>query len=191
MNKVGKIMIGTGIVCIFLSIFFGIYNYYEEVEAGNNSREVVEEILDNIQNINQEEDNVLVYQTIKGYKTLGIISLPKLELDLPILTEWDYDRLKVGPCVYYGSIETNDLVICGHSYRTHFKYLSKLSIGDYIIITDVNNHEYIYEICDKDVINPYDIDSVIDSGYDLTLFSCYNGGTERMTIYCRRVNSKI
>lgn len=191
MNKIGKVLVSVGVLFIALAIGFACHNYYEDYIAGNNSKEIVKEILDNIEKVDEKKGKVVVYQSIHGYNVSGIISIPDLNLELPILSDWDYNRLNVGPCIYFGSIETHDLVICGHSYRTHFRYLSRLDKGDYIIITDMNNHEHIYEVCDKNVVNPYDIDSVIDSEYDLTLFSCYNGGTERIAIYCNEVNSNI
>ena len=44
------------------------------------------------------------------------------------------------------------MIICGHSYKKHFKYLSKLKQGDYVIFTDVLNNQYIYEVEDTSYI---------------------------------------
>ena len=130
----------------------------------------------------------MVYSTIRGYDCFGVITIPSLGIELPILNTWDYERLDIGPCIYYGNINENNLVICGHSYKSHFKYLYNLEINDYVIITDVNNNQYIYQVKDMNVINPKDTDEVIENDFDLTLFTCYNSGSQRIVIHLNKVN---
>ena len=103
------------------------------------------------------------------------------------MSEYDYSRLKKTPCRYYGSIHTNDLIICGHSYKTHFKYLNKLKQKDLIIFTDVNNVNYVYEVLEIEVLKKTDVEKMIDNNYDLTLYTCTNGGIDRLTIRCNKV----
>ena len=68
-------------------------------------------------------------ETINGYDYIGVLEIPALNLTLPIMADWDYDRLKIAPCRQFGSVETNDLVIAGHNYKTHFGYLDQLQVG--------------------------------------------------------------
>ena len=201
MSKLGKLFVSLGIILIVISIFMLVYNKYEDIRAGKNSQDVLNIIVDTI-NENDQIDNTLELlnndiskemetTSIKGYDYIGTIIIPKLNLQLPIMSEYDYNRLKISPCRYYGSIYTNDLIICGHSYKTHFKYLNKLKQEDIIIFTDVNNNTYFYEVLEIEVLEPTDVFEMINNDYDLTLYTCTNGGTDRLAIRCNRVLENI
>ena len=140
-------------------------------------------------NINNEIEDKTIMQTIKinGYDYIGTIIIPSLNLRLPIMSEYDYDRLKISPCRYYGSIYTNDLIICAHSYKTHFKYIGNLNQGDKIIITDVSGINYIYAVLEIEILNPNDVSKMIDNQFDLTLYTCTNDGLKRITVRCNRI----
>ena len=189
-NNLGKIFITQGVILIIISISMLIYNKYEDIKAYKFSQEVLVIIENNISdNEVKENDYSKEMDTIniKGYDYIGTIIIPKLDLKLPIMSEYDYSRLKKTPCRYYGSIHTNDLIICGHSYKTHFKYLNKLKQKDLIIFTDVNNVNYVYEVLEIEVLKKTDVEKMIDNDYDLTLYTCTNGGIDRLTIRCNRV----
>lgn len=197
MSKLGKLFVSLGIILIVIAISMLGYNKYEDIKAGENSRDVLD-IIENTINENNRIDNSLELvnndisnemetTNIKGYDYIGTIIIPKLKLELPIMSEYDYNRLKISPCRYYGSIYTNDLIICGHSYKTHFRYLNKLKQEDLIIFTDVNNNSYIYEVLEIEVLESTDVDKMINNDYDLTLYTCTNGGIDRLAIRCNRV----
>ena len=71
-----------------------------------------EEIVTNVSILTKQEENVI---NVRGNDYIGIIEIPALNLELPIMSEFTYDKLKIAPCRYFGSIRTNDLVICGIS----------------------------------------------------------------------------
>lgn len=193
MSKIGKKLIIIGISLIIISSILSIHNIYEENKAGKNSIAVLDNmkdtIVENVQNINNEIENEKNMQTINinGYDYIGTITIPSLNLELPIMSEYDYDRLKISPCRYYGSIYTNDLIICAHSYKTHFKYISNLNQGDKIIITDTLGINYIYEVLEIEILNPNDVSKMIDNEFDLTLYTCTNDGLKRITVRCNRI----
>lgn len=193
MSKIGKKLIIIGISLIIISSILSIHNIYEENKAGKNSIAVLDNmkdtIVENVQNINNEIENENTMQTINinGYDYIGTITIPSLNLELPIMSEYDYDRLKISPCRYYGSIYTNDLIICAHSYKTHFKYISNLNQGDKIIITDTLGINYIYEVLEIEILNPNDVSKMIDNEFDLTLYTCTNDGLKRITVRCNRI----
>lgn len=196
MNKLGKVFITLGVILIAISISMIIYNKYEDLNAGKASQDVLAIIEENVEENNIENDlDILVNDSskemettkIKGYDYIGTIIIPKLNLELPIMSEYDYDRLKKAPCRYYGSIYTNDLIICGHSYKTHFRYLNKLKQKDLVVFTDVNNTSYIYEVLEIEVLEKTDVEKMINNDYDLTLYTCTNGGIDRLAIRCNRV----
>jgi len=194
MNKIGKIFIFIGLFLITLSISLIINNRYDEYNAGIQSQEVLDTLKENY-----NEDNLKVVNTITneikdmkttnidGYDYIGWITIPTLNLELPIMSEHDYTRLNIAPCRYYGSIYTNDLIICAHSYETHFKNIDKLNQNDLIIITDINGNIYKYEVLEIEILNPKEVSKMIDNEFDLTLYTCTNDGLNRITVRCNRI----
>ena len=134
------------------------------------------------------EDLVL---NISGYDYIGVISIPSLNIKLPIMRETDYDRLAISPCKYYGNINTNDLVLCAHDYVNQFGKISNLKENDIIIITDVLGNNYVYKVVLTEELNPTDITNMIDSPFDLTLYTCSYGALKRITVRCNRIYDYI
>lgn len=195
MNKVGKKLIILGFFLITISASLVVYNNYKEIMAGKKSKEVLTVIKTNFNNTNQitidEEIKEMQMVNINGYDYIGTITIPNLNLELPIMSDYDYDRLNIAPCRYYGSIYTDDLIICGHSYKTHFKYLSNLKQKDIIIFTDINGDNYFYEVLEIEVLNPKEVSEMIDNDFDLTLYTCTNDGLNRITVRCNKIINKI
>lgn len=126
--------------------------------------------------------------TVDGYEYIGYLSIPALGLELPIMADWDYERLKIAPCRHFGSSGTDDLVIAGHNYKTHFKYLSNLKAGAEILFTDANGNANQYVLVrDPELLAPDEVDAVQNSGYDLVLYTCTPGRTARVVVFCDRV----
>lgn len=124
---------------------------------------------------------------IDGYAYIGYISIPDLGLELPIMSEWDYPRLKIAPCRYMGTVKGDDLVLLAHNYNKHFGKLKKLTPGAIVSFTDVDGATTNYEVVSLVTLQPTDVEKVTASGYDLTLFTCTYGGRTRVTVYCDRI----
>lgn len=124
-----------------------------------------------------------------GYnECIGILSIPVLGLELPILTDWSYEKLKVAPCHYYGSYYEKNFVIAGHNYRAHFKRFPELQQGDLIIFTDVTNTAHYYEVVLLETLAEDATEQMITSGFDLSLYTCTpGGGAGRVTVRCNTV----
>ena len=123
------------------------------------------------------------------YDYIGIISFPYLGLELPLLNELDDESklLDVAPCREFGSIETNDLVVAGHSYRKHFGHLSRIPVGEKVVITTMDGTVYEYKIEVTEVLDPDQVDRVVNSGYDLCLYTCTASSTQRYVLWCSRI----
>ena len=196
MNKISKVFISIGIILITSSILLIIYNNYEEKKAGLNSKEALSLIKDNLEENNIDNQIKFVKANnqemktiqINNYDYIGTINIPVLNLELPVMSECDYTRLDIAPCRYYGSIYTNDLIICAHSYKTHFKYLDKLKQKDIIIFTDVDNNNYIYEVLEVEILSPTSVSEMINNDFDLTLYTCTSDGNNRITVRCNRID---
>ena len=123
---------------------------------------------------------------IDGEEYLGVLSIPALELQLPVFNEWSYARLKKAPCRQFGAVETDDLVIAAHNYASHFGRLRQLSSGDSVLFTDASGAAAAYVVERVQVIEPTAIEAVQKSGYPLTLYTCTKGGAARVAVFCRR-----
>ena len=124
---------------------------------------------------------------VNGYRYIGELDVPSLELSLPVMEEWDYDRLKIAPCRFSGNVYEDNLVICAHNYPTHFSPLKYAPIGTQIKFTDAEGTEFYYTITSIDTIGPNDVEGMLSGDWDLTLFTCNTSGQTRCTIRCERI----
>ena len=130
--------------------------------------------------------------TIDGYDYIGYIEIPALELALPVMADWNEEKLKLAPCRHFGSTKTDDLVIAGHNYRRHFANFTDLDIGDSIRFTDMDGQTIEYTIGKIDLLEPDAVWRVLDSNYDLILYTCDYSGGKRIAVFCERnvINSR-
>lgn len=120
--------------------------------------------------------------TIDGIDYIGVLRIPALELELPIISNWSYSNLKTAPCRYSGSAYQNNLIICGHDYTSHFGHLKFLGEGDIATFTDIDGNIFTYGMADIEILQPTAIEEMESGGGDLTLFTCTVGGQSRLTV---------
>ena len=110
-----------------------------------------------------------------------------LELELPVISQWDYPALKVAPCRYSGSLYQDNLIICAHNYASHFGKLKELQPGDTVLFTDMDEHVVTFQVVERETLNPMDAEGMEAGDWDLALFTCTIGGQTRVTIRLERV----
>ena len=198
MGKAGNVcmLLGTALVLAALSLF--LWNQREAAEAGRAAEAVLPRLVENMEaartkpatpdaTLPDPYDPEMTVVEIDGYGYVGVLTIPALELELPVMSEWDAARLKIAPCRQFGSVETNDLVIAGHNYKTHFGYLDQLQVGDAVNFTDVNGKVTVYHVELTSILQSDDVDAVQNSGYPLVLYSCTYSGKTRLTVFCKKV----
>jgi len=106
------------------------------------------------------------------------IRIPAISVDHPIVQGDDWESLKHGVGQRLGSAnpgENGNLVLSAHNdiYGEIFRYLSKLELGDEIIILTATD-QYTYLVEEILILKPNQV-SVLDPGEDpiVTLISCY------------------
>ena len=129
-------------------------------------------------------------ELIDGQKYIGVVEIPDLELTLPIISEWSDAKLKISPCRYVGSAYTNDMILSGHSYVNHFRYIRKLERGAEIIFTDMAGTRFVYEVSDTEVIDASGVERMLSGEWDMSLFTCTTNGSARHTVRCKLVPEK-
>lgn len=190
MCRVSKYLVVMGISLITISFSLLLRNRLNEEETIRKTNEV----LNVIENTEIDEDLVVSDEsemrvvTIDGNDYIGTLEMPSLGLKLPIMSETSYEKLSVSPGRYYGSIYTNDLVICAHDYYDHFGKIDRLRTNDIIIFEDMNNRKYVYEVKMIEVLNSTDVLEMIESEFDLTLYTCTYDGLKRVTVRCNLVS---
>ena len=201
-KKIGIGCIVLGVLCLLISVGFVLFNSYEAQESEKASQTLLQEVQTAIdaaepEYIPEETQPQSAVETaprqmqtvpVGNYDSIGILSIPVLELELPVLTDWTYAKLKQAPCQYYGSCYGSDFVIAAHNYPSHFGRLSQLQAGDLVIFTDVTGTVHGYEVVLLETLLPTAIEEMITSGFDLSLYTCTPGGGSRVTVRCNAVS---
>lgn len=125
-------------------------------------------------------------QTIDDLSYIGVLEIPALELTLPIISRWSDDNAKSAPCRYAGSAYTNDMVIAGHNYRSHFANLKSVPEGSSVYFTDMDGNRFEYKVVLVETLHATDVEEMLSGGWDLSLFTCTMSGQYRATIRCER-----
>ena len=122
------------------------------------------------------------YQTINTSNNMfviGIIEIPSIDLNYPILSEITDDNLKIAPCKFYGSMpnQTGNLCIAAHNYRNHifFSRLNELKLNDIINIYDSKGYKISYSIYDKYIADSSHLECTnqdTNSEKEITLVTC-------------------
>ena len=191
MKKVSKYLIILGSIFINLAISLVVRNMIMEKVAFERAISVLKEIEGNDDNIVTINDGDMPSVNILDNDYIGIIEIPSLNLKLPVMKDASYEKLDTSPGRYYGSVYTDDLVICAHDYARHFGYIESLKQDDIVIFRDMNNTEYVYKVEVIEVLNPTDVKEMIESEFDLTLYTCTYDGLRRVTVRCNRVKDNI
>ncbi len=190
-RKIGITLIALGLALIFSAAALLLYNNYENKKAEEQSDAIMSSITDAIgQNKSDETDpfdTEMKVVEIDGYGYIGYLSIPDLNRNLPVMSDWDYSRLKIAPCRYYGSTKTDNLVIAAHNYRSHFGYLGRLRPGNTVTFTDMEGEKKTYTVTAIENLKPSDSDKVKDTGDDLILYTCTYRGVSRIVVRCSEI----
>lgn len=133
-------------------------------------------------------------------EVFGVISIPKLDLELPLFLGASEEHLSDGAAVLsqtsipIGGINTN-CVIAGHRGwygASYFLHIDQLQPGDEVIITNLWESLH-YAVVETTTIQPNDVEAIhIQKNRELlTLLTCHppaSGGKERMLVFCERIN---
>lgn len=196
-TKLGMLCMTIGTVLILLALFLLVYNRNEDHKAEELSAEILTELKDQIQEKqnNNSSGNTglpdlaaaeMSAITVDGENYIGYLTIPALNLELPVMAEWSYPRLRIAPCRQSGTVREKNLVIAGHNYNSHFGRLPKLKIGDIIIFNSVNGEKTEYAVKMTELLHSDQGDAMLHSEWDMTLYTCTYNGKDRVTIRAGR-----
>lgn len=208
-KKLGRICMIIGAVLIIAALSLVLWNQNEDRKSGESAEQILSQLRLKIptaevtegyipeaeipendlfeeyeQETEAEPEEVLL--EVEGEMYLGVVEIPALGLELPVMSEWSYDKLKKAPCRYKGSQNTDDLILIAHNYNSHFGNIGSLQTGDVISFTNCSGVRTDYEIVQFDEVGGYDIEQMESGDWDLTLFTCTYSGASRVTVRCVR-----
>ena len=212
MSKRGKICTGIGLLLLAAALFLTAYNLWSDAMAAISIDIVLEQLTPELETAEEkaeislpalpsgeslEEAYIPDYilnpemempvEEIDGQQYIGVLRIPALSLELPVISEWSYPSLQIAPCRYAGSAYLNNMVIAAHNYYSHFGYLKNLSQGDEVIFTDMDGNVFRYEVAELETLSPFAIEEMTSGDWALTLFTCTVGGQSRVTVRCERM----
>lgn len=118
---------------------------------------------------------------------ISTLSIPALELELPVWSRWSYEKLEQAPCRYSGSVGGKDLVILAHNSEEHFGGISGLRAGDELSFTDAEGQRLQYRVAELDTIEAWESGRLCAGEYELSLVTCTEDGTKRQVIRCEQI----
>ena len=142
------------------------------------------------------ERNTSISPSGQEYYTLAKISIPSIDVLYPVLSETTDELLKMAPTKFWGADpnEVGNFCIVAHNYR-NTKFFSKvptMSNGDIIEITDLTGRMLQYEVYDKYVVTPTNVQCTsqkTNGRKEVTLITCTNDGKNRVIVKAREVVS--
>ena len=150
-------------------------------EVSNNTIE--EKVEDKVEENNTTTKVSSTYTTSNGktYEIVGVLKIPSLDIEYPVLSSTSEELLKVSLNKYWGANpnEVGNCCIVGHNYENtkFFSKLPNIKIGDTVELTDLNRRKLIYTVYDTYVVEPEDTSctSQLTNGKtEITLITCYN-----------------
>ena len=109
---------------------------------------------------------------LAGYAIDGILAIPKLGLELPVLADYSEELLRMSVCLYAQEADSGRRVIAGHNYRDHFGRLNQLTVGDGLTYTTLDGETAAYQVSGLTEIAAGDREALEAGEWDMTLLTC-------------------
>lgn len=190
----GSVLIAAGVMLSFYNLLDGARASVSAAQAaaelnallGQEQENAPDQIEEEIPDYLFDPAREMPTQIVDGTAYIGVVSIPSLSLELPVVSEWSYDALRSAPCRYSGTAYLDGFVICAHNYRAHFGSLHKIHMGDEVIFTDVDGNVFRFLASSIETLQPTAIEEMTDDTWAMTLFTCTLGGKTRMAVRCER-----
>ena len=124
---------------------------------------------------------------IEGFKVIGKIDIPKINIEQYILDKTTTESLELGVTKVCGPEinKTGNLCIAGHNYGDTFGWISSLDVGDEVNITDTYNRKVTYKVYEIERVLPEDTSCLsqnTNGEREITLITCNLGASKRVIV---------
>lgn len=185
------------IILIAIAIVLAALVIKKQVESNkieNQAQEVLSQIKE--QTTNSEQIDVIqeIDAEIEGYKVVGIIKIPKIGIEYPILEKTDKTSLNLSITKFWGEKinQKGNIVLAGHNNLNNkmFGKIDELENGDIIELTDSQMVTVKYQVFKTYVVDPNDITCILpedENSREVTLITCTNGNKDRFIVKAREI----
>ena len=118
----------------------------------------------------------------------------KINIEYPILEKTNKESLKLSITKFWGEKinQKGNVVLAGHNNLNNkmFGKIDRLENGDIIELTDSQMVTVKYQVFDKYVIDPNDIDCIFpidENTREITLITCTNRDKNRLVVKAREI----
>lgn len=167
--------------------------YFNLYKNESEAKQVIANISKELKN--SDEPIKAINQQIRGHKVVGIIKIPKIEIEYPILETTSKETLNLSITKFWGNQinEIGNVSLAGHNNLngTMFGKTKRLEVGDIIELTDIQNVTLKYKVFKMYVIDPNDITCILpeqEGTREVTLITCTNGNKNRLIVKAREEN---
>lgn len=151
----GRVLTIIGALLIAAAIALSVYNLWTAHRAAASSYETLRSIdLSNALTPQWYTERDMPVVTVDGVDYIGVLTIPDLDLQLPVAADWSYDQLLSSPCRYTGNYFMNDMVVCAHNYQAHFGGLISCDLGLDVYFQSVEGYVFKYKVSDRKTIQP-------------------------------------
>lgn len=204
-NRIGNILKGAGLILVTAAVLLLVYNLWDGHRARESEEAILAEYLQENKKASESPDasdkedgqNIPDYvlnpdmdmpeytlKSLGDVACIGILEIPALNLELPVISSWSYSSLRLAPCRYSGSAYKGDLVIAAHNYQSHFGGLRTLPEGSEVFFTDAVGNRFSYYVAVTEALTPWSVDDMTSGEWPLTLFTCTLDSQNRVTVRC-------
>ena len=204
-NRIGNILKGAGLILVTAAVLLLVYNLWDGHRARESEEAILAEYLQENKKASESPDasdkedkqNIPDYllnpdmdmpeytlKSLGDVACIGILEIPALDLELPVISSWSYSSLRLAPCRYSGSAYKGDLVIAAHNYQSHFGGLRTLPEGSEVFFTDAVGNRFSYYVAVTEALTPWSVDNMTSGEWPLTLFTCTLDSQNRVTVRC-------
>lgn len=188
-KRKGRFIMLLGVLFVLASLALTLYNSYTENRAADLSLQVLSALdMAEVQPQSELPDYVvnpdmqMRRKQIDGKYYVGTLSVPALNIKLPVMEEWSYENFKISPCVYEGTPYKDNFIVAAHNYRKHFGSLKNLQKGDKVTFKDMDGNVFNYEVLYTELLDNNDVEGMSSGEWDMSLFTCTYGGAQRVTV---------
>ena len=204
-NRIGNILKGAGLILVTAAVLLLVYNLWDGHRARESEEAILAEYLQENKKASEspdasdkeDEQNIPDYllnsdmdmpeytlKSLGDVACIGILEIPALNLELPVISSWSYSSLRLAPCRYSGSAYKGNLVIAAHNYQSHFGGLRTLPEGSEVFFTDAVGNRFSYYVAVTEALTPWSVDDMTSGEWPLTLFTCTLDSQNRVTVRC-------
>jgi sortase A len=186
---IGTIVTLVGAAMMIVAMGLWGYHIWDAKRAESAAKVTVHELNMAMPTVNlwqpseDTESDTLPTVNIDGVDYIGRLDIPELDLSLPVASVWSEDELKIAPCRYSGTGES-DLIIGANAYDGHFGRLKELSIGSTVTLTRMDGKTVTYRVSGIDKLSDKDTSKLVTGDWDMTLFTGSSGKDDGIALRC-------